>query len=116
MAVAIALSKTDIFQQISFVNGIATDGGSHVDHVILPIMKKCTEEIQAKHKNINVKQQYVKDSLFVFINCIIENPTFSSQTKDKHTTRVSEFGSKITITEDFIKKILKLGFVDALLA
>ena len=115
--VAIALSKSDIFQQISFVNGIATiDGGSHVDHVILPIMKKCTEEIQAKHKNINIKQQYVKDSLFVFINCIIENPTFSSQTKDKHTTRVSEFGSKITITEDFIKKILKLGFVDALLA
>ena len=29
-----------------------------------------------------------------FVNSIIENPTFSSQTKDKHTTRVSEFGSK----------------------
>ena len=79
-------------------------------------MKKCTEEIQAKHKNITVKQQYVKDSLFVFINSTIENPTFSSQTKDKHTTRVSEFGSKFTLTEDFTKKILKLGFVDSLLA
>jgi DNA topoisomerase-2 len=115
--VCIALSKKDSFQHVSFVNGISTiDGGSHVDHVTLPIMKKCTEEIQAKHKNITVKQQYVKDSLFVFINSIIDNPTFSSQTKDKHTTRVSEFGSKFTLTEDFTKKILKLGFVDSLLA
>jgi len=115
--IAIALSKKDSFQHVSFVNGISTiDGGSHVDHVILPIIKKCTEEIQAKHKNITVKPQYVKDSLFIFINSIIENPTFSSQTKDKHTTRVSEFGSKFTLTDDFIKKILKLGFVDSLLA
>ena len=115
--ICIALSQKDSFQHVSFVNGLSTiDGGSHVDHVILPIIKKCTEEIQAKHKNINVKPQYVKDSLFVFINSIIENPTFSSQTKDKHTTRVSEFGSKFTLTEDFTKKILKLGFVDSLLA
>ena len=115
--ICIALSQKDSFQHVSFVNGLSTiDGGSHVDHVILPIIKKCTEEIQAKHKNINVKPQYVKDSLFIFINSIIENPTFSSQTKDKHTTRVSEFGSKFTLTYDFTKKILKLGFVDSLLA
>ena len=115
--VCVALAKSDNFQHVSFVNGLATvDGGSHIDHVILPIIKKCTDEIQAKHKNITVKQQYVKDSLFLFVNCLIENPTFSSQTKDKHTTRVSEFGSKITISEDTIKKILKLGFVDSLLA
>ena len=115
--IGVALSSNDCFQQVSFVNGISTtDGGSHIDHVILPIMKRCTDEIQAKHKNITVKQQYVKDSLFIFVNCKIHNPTFSSQTKDKHTTRVSEFGSKIVITDDLIKKILKLGFVDSLLA
>lgn len=115
--VSVGLTKSDNFQHVSFVNGIATtDGGSHIDHVILPIIKRCTEEIQAKHKNITVKQQYVKDSLFLFVNCLIDNPTFSSQTKEKHTTRVSEFGSKITISDDTIKKILKLGFVDSLLA
>lgn len=115
--ICVALSKKDNFQHVSFVNGLSTiDGGSHVDHVILPIIKKCSEEIQSKHKNITVKPQYVKDSLFIFINSIIENPTFSSQTKDKHTTRVSEFGSKFTLTDEFVKKILKLGFVDSLLA
>jgi len=115
--VVIGLSPKETFKHISFVNGIAThDGGSHIDHVILPIIKKCTDEIQSKHKNINVKQQYVKDSLFIFVNCLIINPTFSSQTKDKHITRVSDFGSKFTITDEHIKKILKLGFVDSLLA
>jgi DNA topoisomerase-2 len=115
--ICIALSNKDSFKHVSFVNGLATnDGGSHIDHVLLPIMKRCTEEIQSKHKNITVKQQYVKDSLFIFVNCIIENPTFSSQTKDKHTTRVSEFGSKFVLNDDTFKKIMKLGFVDSLLA
>jgi DNA topoisomerase-2 len=41
------------FQCISFVNGISTsDGGSHVEHVINPIIKKLTELIQEKHKKI----------------------------------------------------------------
>ena len=115
--VCVALAPSDSFKHVSFVNGLATnDGGSHIDHTILPIIKRCTEDIQAKHKNTVIKTQYVKDSLFLFVNCIIENPTFSSQTKDKHTTRVSEFGSKFTIDDDFIKKILKLGFVESLLA
>ena len=65
--IVIALSQKDSFQHVSFVNGLSTiDGGSHVDHIILPIIKKCSDEIQAKHKNITVKPQYVKDSLFVF--------------------------------------------------
>ena len=115
--VGVALAPSDSFKHVSFVNGLATnDGGSHIDHTILPIIKKCTDEIQAKHKNITIKSQYVKDSLFLFVNCTIENPTFSSQTKDKHTTRVSEFGSKFSLDDDFIKKILKLGFVESLLA
>jgi DNA topoisomerase II len=114
--VGVSLGK-ESFQCVSFVNGISTtDGGSHVDHVIFPIIKKITEELQAKHKNITIKPQYVKDSLFLFIDCIIENPTFSSQTKDKNTTRVTEFGSRFVPSDDFIKKIMKLGFVDSLLA
>ena len=105
------------FQCISFVNGISTsDGGSHVDHVINPIIKKLTELIQEKHKNLTIKQQYIKDHLFVFINCFIDNATYSSQTKEKHITKVSDFGTKFTYTDDFISQILKLGIIDSILA
>jgi DNA topoisomerase-2 len=116
-AIGFALSPSETFQQISFVNGISTiDGGSHIEHVIGPVIKKITEELQAKHKNINIKPQYVRDHLFVFVKCLIENPNFSSQTKEKNTTKVSEFGSRCNVSEDTIKKISKLGFVDQLLA
>jgi DNA topoisomerase-2 len=105
------------FQCISFVNGICTsDGGSHVDHVINPIIKKLTELIQEKHKSLTIKPQYIKDNLFVFINCFIDNATYSSQTKEKHITKVTDFGTKFTYSEDFISQILKLGILDSILA
>ena len=109
--------STSGFQSMSFVNGINTsDGGTHVDHVVNPIIKKLTEIIQDKHKNITIKPQYIKDNLFVFINCKIENPNFSSQTKEKNITKVSDFGSKFNLTDDFIKCISKLGIIDNILS
>ena len=104
------------FQTMSFVNGINTpDGGSHVDHVINPIIKKLTETIQEKHKNLTIKPQYIKDNLFVFINCKIENPNFSSQTKEKNITKISDFGSKFNVTDAFVKCIGKIGIIDSIL-
>ena len=35
-----------------------------------------------KKKKITVKPAIIKEQIFVFINCVIENPTFDSQTKD----------------------------------
>jgi DNA topoisomerase II len=110
-------SSSNGFQCISFVNGVNTsDGGTHVDHIVGPLIKKISELIQEKHKNITIKPQYVKDNLFVFINCIIENPTFSSQTKEKNITKISDFGSKFSPSECFIKGIYKLGIIDNILA
>jgi len=114
--VGIAPSDTG-FQCISFVNGISTsDGGSHVDHVVNPIIKKVTELIQEKHKNLTIKQQYVKDNIFVFINCLIENATYSSQTKEKNITKISDFGSKFSASDDFITSVAKMGIIENILA
>ena len=116
-AIGFSLSQNGTFQQVSFVNGISTvEGGSHVEHVIGPIVKSITEELQSKHKNINIKPHYIREHLFIFVKSLINNPTFASQTKDKHTTRVSDFGSRCVVSDDTIKKITKLGFVDQLLA
>lgn len=114
--VGVAPSDTG-FQCISFVNGISTsDGGSHVDHVVNPIIKKVTEIIQEKHKNLTIKQQYIKDNLFVFINCLIENADYSSQTKEKNITKISEFGSKFSASIDFITDVSKMGIIENILA
>jgi len=42
--------------------------------------------------------------MWLFVNALIENPTFDSQTKETLTSPSSKFGNKPTIKEDFIKK------------
>lgn len=100
--------ELNTFQSISFVNGISTTlGGKHVDYIKNQIVKKLHEIIQKKCKDINIKTQYISQHLFLFINCIIDKPKFSSQTKTEHTTLVKNFGSTYDVTDDFIKKIMK---------
>jgi DNA topoisomerase-2 len=108
--VAITLNPYDKFTQVSFVNGISTsDGGTHVDYILNQIIYKLKEQLEKKHKDINIRPSYIKDNIFVFVNCLIENPTFSSQTKENHVTKSSKFGSKCELSEDFIKKVDRLG-------
>lgn len=112
----VCISPSSSFKCVSFVNGInTTDGGTHVDHVINPIIKKITEILQEKNKGLTIKPQYIKENLFVFINCKIENPSFSSQTKEKNITKVSDFGSKFSVSEEFIKSVIKLGITESIL-
>lgn len=92
-------------QQVSFVNGIATiKGGTHVDYVTNQIANYLVGVVNKKHKNANIKAHNVKNYLWVFVNALIDNPAFDSQTKETLTLRQSNFGSKCEIPEDFLKK------------
>ena len=49
----------------------------------------------------------------LFVNCVIENPTFDSQTKDYMNLPIKKFGSACTVSEKFIEKIAKMGVMNA---
>ena len=49
---------------------------------------------------------------FFFVNSIIENPAFSSQSKEELTTKVANFGSKCELDSKLLDKIAKLGIVE----
>lgn len=109
---AVALTPSDGFVQVSFVNGISTTkGGKHVDYVLAQIVKKLTEYIEKK-KKIKVNSGSIKEQLILFLRCDIENPAFDSQTKDYMNTPSSKFGSKCEVSDKFIEKIAKLGVMD----
>jgi len=56
----------------------------------------------------------VKEQLILFLNVVIENPSFDSQTKNYLNTPSSRFGSKCEVSEKFIEYIAKkLGVMDA---
>ena len=114
--VGFALCPYDQPTQISFVNCISTDeGGTHVTHVLDPVLTKITEEMQLKSKGVTIKKQYIKDNTIIFIKALIDNPTFSSQLKRKLETKVGDFGSRCDVPEAIIKKVAKLGICDNVL-
>ncbi|CAL2037546.1 unnamed protein product [Caenorhabditis brenneri] len=81
---------------MSFVNNINTEkGGSHVDYVMDKIVNILKPLIDSKLKESgkSVKPAIVKNNLSLFINCLIENPSFESQTKETVTTKPKNFGS-----------------------
>jgi DNA topoisomerase-2 len=111
------LNPFDSFNQVSYVNGISTNyGGTHIDHVIRPVIKRTIEQLSAKHKDVDIKNNYVKDNIMVFIKSLIVNPSFKSQTKEELTTSVQNFGSRCDVTDQEIKQIIKLGIDKNVLA
>lgn len=110
--IGIALSESS-FKQVSFVNSICTiRGGTHVNYIVDQIISKTTKEILKKHKKANVKPYMIRNSLFIFVNCLIENPVFDSQTKETLKLSANKFGSSCELTDNFLSKIMKTGIVE----
>ena len=115
----LTLSKNDKFEQISFVNGIATPkGGKHVDYIAKIIIQKISNLIQKKNKDKKkINENYIKNYLRIFLNTTIENPSFDSQTKERLITAPGKFGSKPEIPDKFIKSYVeKCGIIDKVLS
>jgi DNA topoisomerase-2 len=110
---AVALTPTNEFTQISFVNGIHTSkGGKHVEYILNQITRKLVDYIEKK-KKVKVNPNSIKEQLILFLRCDIENPAFDSQTKDYMNTPSSKFGSKCDVSDKFIEKVAKMGVMDA---
>lgn len=109
---AVALSSSQEYKQVSFVNGICTfKGGKHVDYILGQILRKLCAYIEKK-KKITCNMASIKEQLMLFVRCDIENPSFDSQTKECMTTPSSAFGSQVTVSDSFIEKIAKMGVMD----
>ncbi|XP_042234851.1 DNA topoisomerase 2-like isoform X2 [Homarus americanus] len=115
--VAVALSDKG-YQQMSFVNSIATTkGGRHADYVTDMIVKNLTESLKKKNKSgVQIKPFQIKNHMWVFVNCLIVNPTFDSQTKENMTLQTKNFGSKCQLSEKFTAGVIKCGIVEAVMS
>ncbi|KAJ3428705.1 DNA topoisomerase/gyrase [Anaeramoeba flamelloides] len=102
------------FQQISFVNSICTsDGGTHVNYIVNQIIKSIISKIPKRQtKGITIKGYQIKRYLQIFINSLVDNPTFDSQTKFTLTTRFSKFGSKCELSDNFLNGIKKSNIIN----
>ncbi|TKR76456.1 hypothetical protein L596_017588 [Steinernema carpocapsae] len=116
--VALAISDKG-FQQVSFANSIATTkGGRHVDFVTDQIVSKLIEVVKKKTAKggFKVKPFQVKNHMWVFVNALIENPTFDSQTKETMTLQSKSFGSTCTLSDKFFAAAVKCGIVESVIS
>ena len=115
--IAFVPSSEGTFQHISFVNSICTSkGGTHVNYVADQIVGKLMAAVTKKAKDAkNIKKSQIKNHMWLFINCLIENPTFDSQTKENLTLKASLFGSKCIPSEAYYNKLLKSSVIESIL-
>jgi len=115
--VCVSLTESG-FQQVSFVNSICTiRGGTHVNHVTDQLVEAILEKVKVQSKEkvkggMDIKPHHVKNNLWVFIKCLIENPAFDSQTKETLMTKQTKFGSRCELSDEFLEKVSNSGIVD----
>lgn len=103
------------FQHMSFVNKISTfKGGTHLDYISKQIVDKVTTHIlsQPKYKTLKIRPHQIKENLTIFINSVVEDPSFGSQSKEELTTKASTFNIKCELDDKFIGKICKTGLIN----
>lgn len=107
-----AIIPGETFSQVSFVNGHNTiGGGSHVNYITNNIVNKLKTLIETKKKVKDLKPSYIKDKMFIFVKCIIPNPSFNSQSKETLTTNYKDFGRVPNVSDAFIEKLYKSNIV-----
>ena len=104
------------FTQVSFVNSICTSkGGTHVEYIANQIISHVQAVVQRKNKKLAVKPHQIKAHLWLFVNALIVNPAFDSQTKETLNTKAAKFGSAYRLSEKFLKAVEKSGIVQLVL-
>jgi DNA topoisomerase II len=103
-------SPTGSFEHMSFVNSVWTSrGGTHVNHITLQCVKYIQEVLMtlgdSSQTSSPISPAKIKNHLMLFVNCLVENPSFDSQGKESLTTKLSQFSSQSEIATKFMKKI-----------
>ena len=98
--VCIAIARNDDFLSIGFVNGVSCNSGAHVNSIINSI----TDSVKKVKKYADIKPAIIKNCMAIFIVATVENPTFSTQTKENLVSPRIRY----TLPETFLKKVNNL--------
>ena len=102
-------SPTGSFQAVSFVNGVATArGGTHVNHVANALLSALVPALKLPASS-GVTPGRVKPHLMLFVDCLVDNPEFDSQSKETLITPAAAFGGTCELPAAFVRRVAKLS-------
>lgn len=104
------------FQQVSYVNSICTiKGGQHVNYIADQVVQRLAVAIKKRNKGAEIKPNQIKNHIAIYVNALITNPAFDSQTKENLTSKASSFGSTCEVPEKMLKEVEKSSIVEKIL-
>jgi DNA topoisomerase-2 len=111
--IGLAVSPSDTFESLSFVNNVWTPrGGTHVQTIMAQISKFAEKELKIRGVK-KATPASIKENLMLFLNSKVENPSFDGQTKDALISKASSFSKDATLTTDQLQMLLvDSGIVD----
>jgi DNA topoisomerase-2 len=97
------------FQQVSMVNGISTNrGGTHISLFQDQLKAEIKNFLKKKHKLENLTRNSICSNLYLFVNCLVPNPTFTSQTKESLNTSKTKMNF-LSLPDSFFKDLFKFS-------
>lgn len=100
---------------IAFVNGVRCCLGTHVEWVFRQISDVVSEMVSKRlKKNVSISSLALRKKLGVVMRFILENPTFTSQSKDKLDLRPDKFGIKYACSSSLRRSLEKSTLLDAI--
>lgn len=96
----------DGFKHITYVNSVNVyEGGTHIDYVMDKVVEAIREQIEKKTKQ-KLRPSDIKSQFKLIMSATINNPRFSSQTKENLINLPSAYGTKFDLKEDTVKAIM----------
>lgn len=108
--------SVDGFKHTSFVNSTLTfEGGTHIEYVMGKVIEGVREHIEKKTKQ-KIKPSEIKSQFHLFLDATINNPRYSSQTKENLITSVSDYGSQFVLEDKTVKAIINSSIMKSILS
>ncbi|KAF0852238.1 mitochondrial DNA topoisomerase II [Andalucia godoyi] len=91
---------------ISFCNSIFTSrGGTHVSEIFDQIATRLVELLAKKHR-LRISKPALKNQLSIFVNAMVPNPAFDSQTKETLMTKPATFETDAAISDSVFNRLI----------
>lgn len=103
--IAVCAKTPNAPSMVGYVNSIPCSEGSHMNYVMNEVLK-C---IGVKNLSSNMFSTHAT----LLVNVIVDNPTFTSQTKTKLLMKMTNSGASWTPSDSFVRKLKKSEVVNA---
>lgn len=104
----------DGFQQTSFVNSShVKGGGNHVEHVIMQVCNKLRDLVKKKWK-VDVKPNEMRQHMHLFIDCRLDKPRYSEQTKDNLVSSITTKNG-FDVTDKFVRQVMASPIIQSVI-